>query len=369
MWQDFLPRNVLLVTGNESFWAAADETGSIFLWTPYGRRLTSALVMEAQPVILESYDSWLLCINAVGMCYVWNTKTLSSPHPPVSVAPVLDAAIYSLAAHPTGAPAITNARLNSEGRIIITLSNGEGFAYAPQMYCWQKISEVWWAVGSQYWSTTDSGVVDILSSKKGEQKINPAAGVVPWLERRTTMETLLRGRAYFLQRLIKVLLNREGYESFEASVSIAHLENRIAAALMLGSKDEFKLYLLMYTKRLGVEGLRLKAEELLRTLLGGIVDERDPSAESQAAKKNAMEGRSWMDESGLVCGWDRKDLLRDVVMLLGKLLSSLRLTVLTHLAGKHRDMQRVTVGYAKYLGILGQGGRNGGVTDDDAMAT
>lgn len=160
MWQDFLPRNVLLVTGNESFWAAADETGSIFLWTPYGRRLTSALVMEAQPVILESYDSWLLCINAVGMCYVWNTKTLSSPHPPVSVAPVLDAAIYSLAAHPTGAPAITNARLNSEGRIIITLSNGEGFAYAPQMYCWQKLSEVWWAVGSQYWSTTDSGVVD-----------------------------------------------------------------------------------------------------------------------------------------------------------------------------------------------------------------
>lgn len=319
MWQDFLPRNVLLVTGNEDFWAAADETGSIFTWTPYGRRLNSAIVMEAQPVVLECYDSWLLCINSVGMCYVWNIKTMTSPHPPVSVAPVLDAAIYSLAAHPTGAPAITNARLNSEGRIIITLSNGEGYAYAPQMYCWQRLSEVWWAVGSQYWNTTDSGVVDVMSSKKKDgEKTNPAAGVLPWMERRTTTETLLRGRAYFLQRLIKVLLSREGYESFESSVSIAHLENRIAGALMLGSKDEFKLYLLMYAKRLGAEGLRLKAEELLRTLIGGIVDQDDPSTQSHAARKNMVEGRNWEDESGLVCGWERKDLLKDVVMLLGK---------------------------------------------------
>lgn len=353
MWQDFLPRNVLLVTGNETFWAAADETGSIFIWTPSGRRLNSAIVMEAQPVVLECYDSWLLCINAVGMCYIWNVKTMSSPHPPVSVAPALDAAIYSLAAYPTGAPAITAARLNSEGRIIITLSNGEGYAYAPQMYCWQRITEVWWAVGSQYWNTTDSGVVDVMSSKKsGEETVNPAAGVIPWMERRTTMETLLRGRAYFLQRLIKVLLSREGFESFESSVSIAHLENRIASALMLGSKEEFKLYLLMYAKRLGAEGLRLKAEELLRTLIGGIVEEDDPSSKSIAAKKNAIEGRNWEDESGLICGWERKELLKDIVMLLGK----------------HRDMQRLTVPYARYLGVLDNAGQTNGKDHADAMA-
>lgn len=167
------------------------------------------------------------------------------------------------------------------------------------------------------------------------------------------METLLRGRAYFLQRLIKVLLSREGYESFESSVSIAHLENRIAAALMLGSKDEFKLYLLMYAKRLGAEGLRLKAEELLRTLIGGIVETNDPSMQSYAAKKNVIVGRNWEDESGLVCGWGRKDLLKDVVMLLGK----------------HRDMQRVTVPYARYLGVLDKEALNGGNNDADAMAS
>lgn len=345
LWQDFLPRNVLLITGNEEFWAAADETGSIFLWTPHGRRLNSAIVMESQPVVLESHDSWLLCINSTGQCYVWNVKTLTSPHPPVSIAPVLDAAIYSLAAHPTGAPSITNARINSEGRIIISLSNGEGYAYAPQMYCWQRLSEVWWAVGSQYWNTTDSQVNDLQSSKKKEgEKVNPAAGVIPWLERRTTLETLLRGRAYFLQRLIKVLLSREGYESFESSVSIAHLENRIAGAMMLGSKDEFRLYLLMYAKRLGAEGLKLKGEELLRTLVGGIVDEDDPSGTSYAAKKNVIAGRNWEDESGLICGWERKELLRDVVMLLG-MLCSITFTLLTLLTLTYRQTSRSATNY------------------------
>jgi len=320
LWQDFLPRGVLLVTGNQSFWAAADETGSIYMWTPHGRRLNSAIVMEAQPVILASYESWLLCITAVGMCYVWNVKTMSSPHPPVSVAPVLDAAIHSLAAHPTGAPAITQARLNSEGRIILSLSNGEGYAYSPQMYCWQRLSEVWWAVGSQYWNTTDTSVGAIQSSKaqsSNGKTVDVSSGIIPWLERNTTSETLLRGRAYFLQRLIKVLLSREGFESFESGVSIAHLENRIAAALMLGAKDEFRIYVLMYAKRLGAEGLRLKVEELLRTLVGGIV-EQPQQEQGIAANINLVEGRNWQEESKTLCGWPREDLLKDVVLLLGK---------------------------------------------------
>ncbi|KAK7903384.1 HIR complex subunit [Exophiala xenobiotica] len=351
LWQDFLPRPVLLVTGNQNFWAAGDETGAIYLWTPHGRRLNSALVMEAQPVILASYDSWLLCITAVGMCYVWNVKTMSSPHPPVSLAPVLDAAIHSLSAHPTGAPAITQARLNSEGRVIISLSNGDGYAYSPQMYCWQRLSEVWWAVGSQYWNTTDSSVGNVHPSKAQndvERSVDVSAGIVPWLEKNTTSETLLRGRAYFLQRLIKVLLSREGFESFESGVSIAHLENRIAAALMLGAKDEFRIYLLMYVKRLGAEGLRLKVEELLRTLIGGIVEQPDQDGEGAAATMNVVEGRNWQEDSKTICGWPREELLRDVVLILGK----------------HRDLQRIIVPFAKMLHIV-----DGEVEDQDAMAS
>ena len=340
LWQDFLPRTVLLVTGSKDFWAVADEAGSIYSWTPAGRRSLNTLVLESQPVILAANGPWLLCITAVGMCYVWNMKTVASPHPPVSLAPVLDAAIHSLTTHTTVAPAVTNARLNSEGRIVISLSNGDGYSYSPQMYTWQRLSEVWWAVGSQYWNTTDSSVGNISkeSGGKDEPGVNVSAGIIPFLERNTTNETLLRGRAYFLQRLIKVLLSREGFESFEASISIAHLENRVAGALMLGAKDEFRLYLLMYAKRIGAEGMRLKVEELLRMLIGGLTEQQEELRDNDEVVDPVLKDRNWRNDSDKLCGWQRNELLKDVILVLGK----------------HRDLQRVTVPYAQLLGIMNE---------------
>ncbi|KAJ5630757.1 TUP1-like enhancer of split [Penicillium longicatenatum] len=348
LWQDFLPKSVLLVTGNQSMWAAACEDGSVYIWTPAGRRLVSALVLEAQPVILECNGPWILCISSVGMCYVWNVKHLSSPHPPVSLQPVLDAAIYVMGANPTVAPAVTDARINSEGRIVVSLTNGEGYSYSPTMYTWQRVSEAWWAVGSQYWNSTEAPVGN-LQARDAQQDTKDAkaavsAGIIPFLERNTTNETLLRGRAYFLQRLIKVLLSREGYETFESSVSIAHLENRMAAALSLGAKEEFRLYLNMYAKRIGAEGLKMKVEELLKGLIGGLFDDEEGSDTVSKLQSNEREGRNWREGSENLCGWPRETLLKEVILALGK----------------YRELQRVTVPYAKLLDMVD-------TTDPDAM--
>lgn len=375
LWQDFLPKSVLLVTGNQSMWAAACEDGSVYIWTPAGRRLVSALVLEAQPVILECNGPWILCISSVGMCYVWNVKHLSSPHPPVSLQPVLDAAIYVMGANPTVAPAVTDARINSEGRIVVSLTNGEGYSYSPTMYTWQRVSEAWWAVGSQYWNSTEAPVGN-LQARDAQQDTKDAkaavsAGIIPFLERNTTNETLLRGRAYFLQRLIKVLLSREGYETFESSVSIAHLENRMAAALSLGAKEEFRLYLNMYAKRIGAEGLKMKVEELLKGLIGGLFDDEEGSDAVSKLHSNEHEGRNWREGSENLCGWPRETLLKEVILALGMFpiffiftRVALHVTVLHRTnfcsPGKYRELQRVTVPYAKLLDLVDN-------TDADAM--
>ncbi|KAL2419301.1 hypothetical protein ABEF95_001745 [Exophiala dermatitidis] len=135
---------------------------------------------------------------------------------------------------------------------------------------------------------------------------------------------------------------------------------------MLGAKDEFRIYLLMYAKRLGAEGLRLKVEELLRTLVGGIVEEEDDDTENggensaavavmKNSNPNAVPGRNWHEESKTICGWPREELLKDVVLLLGK----------------HRDLQRITVPYARMLRIVdadgGASGTNGSNPDEMAL--
>jgi protein HIRA/HIR1 len=354
LWQDFLPRAVILVTGNKNFWSAACEDGSIYTWTPAGRRIFNALVLESQPVIIECRGWWLLCITAVGMCHVWNLKTLSSPHPPVSLAPILEIAMHSLGTHTTSAPGVTSAHLNSTGHIIVTLSNGDGYSYSPTMYVWQRMSEAWWAVGSQYWNSNDSSISSLQSTGVGpdlhRDGVNDAskvsAGVIPHLERHTTNEVLLKGRAYQLQRLIKSLLSKEGFEGFESGVSIAHLENRVAAALQLGSRDEFRIYLYMYAKRLGAEGLKNKVEELLRSIIGGVLQVKNDGAEAEKGGK----GEGWMSEDDQLCGWDRKELLKGVVLILGKAirpctLGSSQLTVIREiprLAATHRSVCKGT---------------------------
>ncbi|KAL8680975.1 MAG: hypothetical protein Q9186_002875 [Xanthomendoza sp. 1 TL-2023] len=348
LWQDFLPRSTLLVTGNKVFWAVGCEDGSIHAWTSAGRRLVNALILESQPVILECKNNWLLCVTAAGMCYVWDMKTLGSPHPPVSLAPVLDIAIYSLQDHVTLGPAVTSAHLNAEGRIVVTLSNGDGFAYSPSMYVWQRLTELWWAVGSQYWNTTDSSLGDIRSAAGSKNASNVSAGIIPFLERGTTSESMVRGKSVLLQRLVKQLLSREGYEGFESCVSVAHLENRMAGAMMLGSKEEFQVYLYMYAKRLGAEGLKSKVEELLRGLLGGVSEEDEGEAATEKLAQRNAEDRNWDNTTEVLCGWSRKELLRGVILILGK----------------NRDLQRITVPYANVLGVTSEQD-----TDGDSMVS
>lgn len=340
LWQDYTPRSVLLVTGNKNFWCAACEDGSIHLWTPAGRRLTNALILEAQPVILDCRGWFLLAISAVGQCYIWNLRTLSAAHPPISLAPVLDIAATPQQTHLTASPAIMFARLTSSGRIIVGVSTGDGFAYSPDMQVWQRLSEPWWAVGSQYWNTSDTSLGTGAGSSSTANPSNQvddvdsvsaqavSSGVIPFLERNTTSQSLLKGRAYFLQRLVKSLLSAEGYEGLESAVSIAHLENRVAAAMNLGARDEFKVYLVMYARRLGSEGLRGKVVELLRSLLGSVWttasgktadgDEELDEEDVETGKWKTEESRGWLTEGDEICGWPRRELLKEVVLILGK---------------------------------------------------
>ncbi|KKA28494.1 hypothetical protein TD95_003220 [Thielaviopsis punctulata] len=360
LWEDFLPRAVLLVTGNRNFWAASCEDGSVHVWTPAGRRLFNTMVLESQPVIIECRDYWLMCITAVGLCYVWDIRTQAAAHPPVSVGPVLEIASTSLSRHGfVSAPGITSAHLNSTGNVIVTLSNGDGYYYSRDMYVWQRLSEAWWAVGSQYWNSNDSSISALQSTavgpKAGESRTAPSrvsvsSGIIPFLERHTTTEFLVKGRAYNLQRIVKLVMAKDGFQNFESSVSIAHLESRIAGAMALGAQDEFRLYLFMYAKRIGAEAHHGKVEELLNALVGGIL--RDKQSDNVPAK-------GWFTTDGPICGWDRMELLKGVVMIMGKLYAN------ESKPSKFREVQRLTVQYAKLLDITADA--DGGADDADAM--
>jgi protein HIRA/HIR1 len=224
-WVDYLPRAVLLMTGNDIGYAAGCEDGSIITWTKTGRRLLPPIILEAQPCFLESQGQYMLCLTSVGMLHIWlhpalfrnfnlrNLKTRTSPHPPVSVASILDSASLSLT-EPIGSANITNVGITRAGHPVITLGNGDAYTYSRDMFTWLRLSESWWAVTSQYWDASG------LKPPPGSN----VQGTVGLIERRTDDEVLKMGRGRYLQRILKTTMLKEGFKGLETTVSVGHLE-------------------------------------------------------------------------------------------------------------------------------------------------
>ncbi|KAF3932294.1 hypothetical protein ABW19_dt0205415 [Dactylella cylindrospora] len=326
IWTDYLPKPVILITANSNFYAAACEDGSLHIFTPAGRRLLSPLILDATPSFLESRGWWLMAITCVGACHVWNLQTMKSKYGAggVSLAPIFDvASVLSDENKPTAkGESITEASVNGNGNVIICLTSGDGFVYSSDLCVWQKISEAWWATGSQFWDTSGGTAMTTGAGL--------SSGIIPFVERRTTSEVLMHGRGRFLQGIIKRLLSREGWEGFESTVSVAHLENRIAAAKSLQAKDDFKTYLTMYARRIAMEGAKYKVEELCKELMTEVNESMmmiDDSAGSKAESKV---------EDTMICGWDKTELLKSCLLIFGKF----------------RELQRITIPYARAVGML-----------------
>lgn len=61
-----------------------------------------------------------------------------------------------------------------------------------------------------------------------------------------------------------------GAEWWDVAMTLQHVEMRLKAAEVLGSKEEYKGFIKDYAKKLGVEGFRARAEEIVRELVGPI---------------------------------------------------------------------------------------------------
>lgn len=304
-WVDYLRAPVVLLVGTPSFVAAGCEDGGIIIWTPSGRRFISEIVIEAIPAFLEAREDHLMAISSIGILHVWNLKERKSPFSSVSIAPILDSAT-SIVDKIRKSPSITQAHVTAKGIPLLTLNNGDGYMYHADLMSWLKISEGWWAISSSYWDA--SGL---------QGRNDSGSGIVGMVERRTNDEVLRHGRGRILSRVVKQAVTKEGFEGLETTVSIGHLENRLSAALMLSSKNEYHTVLLMYAKKIAEEGMTQRVEELCRELIGPIF---------QASRSLSVRDSS-------VLGMDKRELLRECLTQMGR----------------YRGVQRVCTEYADAL--------------------
>jgi len=216
-----------------------------------------------------------MLITSSGLLYVWDVKKQQALFTPVSVSPILgtspNCSLLSASIRPTGAP-------------VLHLSTGVAHSYDPALLCWTKLSEGWWASGSDAWQprqratntntqSTTRGVVNSIEASISErtspspaddEKMKPA-----W---------------------------------WGTALTLGHLESRLHAAKVLDSPQEYKHTLVLYAKKIADEGFRAKAEELVKELFGPVYWR--PSREE-----------AW---SPTLLGFSKRDLLKDVLAVFAR---------------------------------------------------
>lgn len=332
---DFLPHKIHIVSGSFRFWALSTPTGQVLTYTESGRRVLPAIVLGSPLSFLEMKNQFLLAVTCTGELYVWDLDKKISIFKPVSLYPLLQPIYSSGKSSSASASAVAASADNNEsgggninvnmeanglvfvngelltrsenlticsitaqGIPIVTLSNGNGYLFNKDMNTWSLISDSWWAFGSQYWDSSMS--VDSLKNM----------GLLEFMESHTNDEINRRGKAKFFSKISKMMLMREGYENLETIISLNHLENKINFYLYLKDYSNYKMFLIVYAKRLSELNLKNRLLEILQSL--------------------------FIDRNGKICGHSKKELLEELLLS----------------CSKHREVQHILVQYSESIGLL-----------------
>ncbi|BGP55906.1 hypothetical protein JCM8202_002694 [Rhodotorula sphaerocarpa] len=331
LWTDYLPRYVVAAAGSAVFTAVSLEDGSLVAWSPTGRRLLPTLVLDAPCSFLTAEGPYLMAITALGTLTVWNlSPSIPRPksiYPPLNISSLL--ASSSSPNHPD--PVITTSAILPNGTPLLSLDSGATYSYDADLAAWTRVSETWWSRAETWDGRRGRNVAAVLGTGRGiVRTIEGAINEVVVNEQQQEaadpdrpMETDANGAAE------EGVLGRpkpDGPaaepngtpETYRIALSLGHLETRIKAAQSLDSPHEYRVFLLAYAKKLADEGLRSKAEELIRELLGPIYH-----------KPGKKEEDEW---SPSVLGMAKRELLRDVLRELAKQRTT------APLAGEYQDL-------------------------------
>ncbi|KIY64054.1 WD40 repeat-like protein [Cylindrobasidium torrendii FP15055 ss-10] len=261
-WLDYLPSPVLAAKATRTFAAAATYDGCVYVYSHNGRRLMPNMCLGSPCTLVDGANDSLLVITSAGQLYSWDVAKQTAHFPPVSLSTIL-----------TNNVTLTTAAICPNGSPVLNCSNGVVYTYDAALCTFVKLTERWWAEGSDTWT----------GRQRASSTLN---GII------NTIEGSLAGP------LDERAAETPRPQWWDTALTLGHLESRIHAARLLESPNEYRQALLLYSKKIADEGFRQKAEELIKELAGPIYWRPGQTMEWEAT----------------VVGMGKRDLLKEVVL-------------------------------------------------------
>lgn len=300
VWEDYIAGRVTAIAGNANFSAIGCEDGSLFVYSPAGRRMFPCIMLGSPVTHLDSnLTRHLLAVTSDAALRIWDVhaqKIITTG----ALGPLLG-----------GGVGLDRVRVLLEGSACVaTMSNQHAFVLHSQMGAWMRVADNSFsrsAFHSQFHLPASEG-----KASSGESLAE--------LQSRT--QTGAEG--VDLSALLETSLAQQKAET------LAHLEHQIAAALLLQSRHEYRYWVHTYAGYLATEALLTRLEELCASLLG------PPSRSSTEVGPCSPSGEAIWEPT--VLGLNKRQLLREVLPIVAQ----------------NRACQRLTVQYQEYLRIISQ---------------
>ncbi|KAL2091877.1 hypothetical protein ACEWY4_011675 [Coilia grayii] len=274
-WDSLLPSRILVASGSLEVVAVACDDRTLSVFSACGRRLLPSILLPAPVSNLHCSGHFLMVLTAAATLSVWDVQKQMALVKNESLHTILSGADIS----------VTQSLLTQQGVPVIGLSNGKSYCFSAALETWNLIAD------KQDSLVQCADFRNCVTSQEALSSTGPLA--------------LMQGRAISAGRLASRLSSTPHH--LQQGMTLAFLENQLAAALTLASGPEYRHWVIVYTRFLVNEGYEQRLRELCKDLLGPV---------------HKSTGSSW---EPTILGQRKRDLLHEVLPVIGQNLRFQRL--------------------------------------------
>uniref|UniRef100_A0A3Q2Z0D4 Protein HIRA n=1 Tax=Hippocampus comes TaxID=109280 RepID=A0A3Q2Z0D4_HIPCM len=238
-WNTLLPASVVAAAGSGDVLAVACQDGMLSVFSSCGRRLLPSIQLPSAVSALNCSAHFVMALTAGATLSVWDVYKQKALVKNESLTAILSGSEVT----------VSQSLLTQQGVPVIGLSNGKSFCFSSSLETWTLIAD-----------RGDCLVqcADFRSCLPTQDAAGCSSGPLATLQGRNLnagrMASRLSAAPHHLQQ----------------SMTLAFLENQLAAALALRSAPEYRYWLLIYARFLVNEGSEFRLRELCKELLGPV---------------------------------------------------------------------------------------------------
>uniref|UniRef100_H3DH56 Protein HIRA n=1 Tax=Tetraodon nigroviridis TaxID=99883 RepID=H3DH56_TETNG len=235
-WNTLLPSSVVTAAGSSDVLAVASQDRILSVFSSCGRRLLPAIQLATPVSALHCSTHFVMVLTAGATLSVWDVQKQKALVKNESLLTILSGADVT----------VSQTLLTQQGVPVVGLSNGKSYCFSLSLETWTLIA-----------NTADSLV-----------QCADFRNCLPTQDAPSGPLAIMQGRNFNAGRLASRLSSTPHH--LQQSMTLAFLENQLASALTLQSTQEYRYWLLIYTRFLVNEGPEYRLRELCKELLGPV---------------------------------------------------------------------------------------------------